>query len=149
MIDNPHFLPALPDSLPPAWAQTAVADFAKPDRGAQIGPLKMKFAITSERSFRRVIARLKSLGLRTLPARQDARLRLFYRPDAERLREMLAKQTMPAVVTENSPDQPPTITSNQLTEIWQAINELPSQQRIIMETLNKFAVIPSRPAPSD
>lgn len=149
LSDQTHYLPARPSSLPPEWADVPAPDFANPACWAQIGQLKQKFAITSERSFRRAIARLKSLGLRTLPAQQDARLRLFYRPDAERLREMLAKQTMPAVVTENSPAQPPTITSNQLTEIWQAINELQSQQRMIIETLNKFAVIPSRPAPRD
>lgn len=149
IIDKTHFLPALPDSLPPEWADVPTADFANPARWEQIGQLNRKFAITSERSFRRVIARLKSLGLRTLPARQDARLRLFYRPDAERLREMLAKQTMPPRVTESSPAQPPPMTSNQITEIWQAINELQSQQRMMRETLNKFAVIPSRPVPSD
>lgn len=88
-IDKTDYLPLIPSPLPPEWAELPAQDFAKPELWAQIGQLKPKFKITSERSFRRTIARLKSLGLRTLPSKQDARIKLFYRPDEEHLSKII------------------------------------------------------------
>jgi hypothetical protein len=143
IINKTCYLPAIPSPMPIEWADVPAQDFANPDLWEQIGQLKNKFAITSERSFRRTIARLKSLGLRTLPAQQDARLRLCYRPDAERLATMIAKQSVQNVVTPSNPNQQPTITQNQLAEIWQAISELQSQQRTILAAINNLRTVPT------
>lgn len=67
-IDKTDYWPLIPSPLPPEWAELPAQDFANHELWAQIGQLKTKFKITSERSFRRTITHLKSLGLRTLPA---------------------------------------------------------------------------------
>jgi len=140
IIDKTRYLPAISRPLPPAWLNVPPQDFANPDRWQQIGQLKNRFAITSERSFRRLIAHLKSLGLRTLPAQQDGRVRLFYRPDADRFPEMLAKKSPQHVQQSDAQAQPLTISADQLTEIWQAINQLQSQQHEIIEKINQLSL---------
>lgn len=133
-IDKTDDLPLIPSPLPPEWAELPAQDFANHELWAQIGQLKTKFKITSERSFPRTITHLKSLGLRTLPAQQDARIKLFYRPAEERLSKIIQKPHFGA--TSPTPaDQPSTITHNQFTAIWQAIKELQAQQQTLREAL--------------
>ena len=133
--------PQIAPPLPAQWANVPTQDFANPDLWLQIGQLKNRFVISRERSFRRLVAHLKSLGLRTLPAHQDARIRLCYRPDIDHFTEMLAKKSRLGGHS-SIQQQPSPISRDQMTEIWQAIRKLQSQQRIIIDAINKLSAVP-------
>lgn len=127
IVDKTRFLPITPLHLD-EWRDLATKDFLNPDLWEQIGQLKDKFKITSERSFWRTLAHLRELGLRILPAQQNKRIRLFYRPDAERL---LAKLAHPAeTITAQVPSQ--------IDKIWQAITDLQTQQQVILQALTEL-----------
>src|SRR5262249_15461179 len=73
------YLPAerAQNSQPTEWADLSPADFTNPQLWAPLSQIKSKIKIPSQRSFWRTVAKLKTLGLRTLPARQDGRIKLF------------------------------------------------------------------------
>ncbi|MEW6737117.1 MAG: hypothetical protein AB1489_37875 [Acidobacteriota bacterium] len=88
IVDKTNYLPIIPSPSSQDrqdWSDLNPADFLNHLLWDQIGQLKPKFKIASERSFWRTLARLRELGLRTLPAKQDSRVRLFYHPDLDRI----------------------------------------------------------------
>jgi hypothetical protein len=147
------YLPALPGQGEQIWADIPAADFSNPQCWAQLLQLKQVLDIPSERSFWRNIQNLRSAGLRTLPAKQDARIQLFYQPDLPMLltqwQEHKPKRGRASHKAEAAPQPAPTITSQSSTPaqpeipyqptdtdktaIWSAINTLLSQQELFRE----------------
>src|SRR4029077_12567090 len=84
-IDRTTYLPDISLPAPAEWCDIAPAEFNNPAAWAMMSEIKTKFKITTEITFRRTLARLKAQGLRTIPSRQDKRIKLCYRPDLEQL----------------------------------------------------------------
>lgn len=129
IVDRTRCLPAVSHSIPPEWSDIAPADFENPELWAPIGELKSKFKITCESSFWRTVARLKTMGLRTIPARQDKRIRLYYRP------EIATLLALPAAERANNSSAPDKADN----QVWQAISELQKQQQILLDALNNIS----------
>lgn len=127
IVDKTRFLPITPPQSA-EWTDLSPQDFLNPDLWDQIGQLKGKFKISSERSFWRTLAHLRQQGLRILPAQQNKKIRLFYRPDAEHILANLSHQSESVI-----PKSP-----SQIDKIWQAITALQSQQQDILMALNQL-----------
>lgn len=88
---NNYYLPLIPEPHTPEaqeWQNVLKTDFYNLATWLGAEQLKIALQINSERAFWRTIKTLKHYGLRTRPAKQDARIKLFYRPD---LKPALAK----------------------------------------------------------
>jgi hypothetical protein len=132
ILDRTRYLPAISQTIPPQWSDIAPADFENPNLWAPVGELKTKFKITSERTFWRTLSRLKAMGLQTIPARQDKRVRIYYRPEIDRIIAQPAIATM-SISPENNPN-----ISNNPDQIWQAIRALQQQQKALLDALNNI-----------
>ena len=69
IVDQTRYLPCADQATGQEWQGFLSIDFINPELWAPLSQLKDKFIINSRRSFWRTIARLKEMGLRTLPAR--------------------------------------------------------------------------------
>jgi hypothetical protein len=140
IVDRTHYLPAVNQSNLHEWPDISLADFENPTLWAPVGELKSKFNITSERSFWRTLSRLKEIGLRIIAARQDKRIRLYYRPEFDRL------HTQPAPVS--SPPLIATAPTSSKEHLWQRFNELQKQHQDLQEAIKSIAaqIKPDTPA---
>jgi hypothetical protein len=131
ILDRTSYLPAISQPIPPEWSDIVPADFENPNLWAPVGDLKSKFKIASERSFWRSMSQLKAKGLRIIPARQDKRVRIFYRPEIDRI---IAQPTATATTNISIAN---TIISNNPDQIWQAMRSLQQQQQALLDAINK------------
>jgi hypothetical protein len=141
-----NYLPAPPVSGSigeKVWADIPATDLFNPQHWAPIAELKKKLDIVSDRSFWRSLQILRSVGLRTLPAKHDARIQLFYQPDLPfllaRWREHKPSRgcVKTAVITEpvrttQIPTEPGSQPIDQ-DKIWTAITALLAEQEKLRE----------------
>lgn len=132
IVDKTRYLPCANNTTDDEWSDLSSADFINPNLWAPLSRLKDKFKITSRRSFWRTIARLREMGLRTLPAHQDRRLQLFFIPDLARIETMLSEITLPT-----TPARPPA-TTPQPEALWQPVGELRFHQQSLFDLIDSL-----------
>jgi DNA polymerase V len=137
IVSHTRYLPAISQPIPGQWCDIALADFENPNLWAPLGELRSKFKITSESTFWRTLARLKTMGLRTITARQDKRIRLYYRPEIDQIIAQPATASMSISTSKNSNIN--TKISNNPDQIWKAIEALQQQQQALIDALNNIS----------
>src|SRR5207253_178522 len=143
-----NYLPIAPAaSAAQLWQDVPAAHFQDPAWWLHRTKLKQLYGI-QERSYFRWLQKLQAQGLsRFLPAQQDQKIKLFYRPDVERaVANLSATQPhlgRPAQVTSPRPDavhtaqiSPPQLAPAQLTSLQDQIATINAKQDNQAQAIN-------------
>jgi hypothetical protein len=132
--DTPvEYLPSQPADLA-VWADVPAADFTTPALWLHRSQLKTAYDIKDERAYFRWLDRLREYGLtRSLPAKSDWKVKLFYQPDIERaLAQATAFKPRRGRQAKTSAPVETTVPAPPADQVWTAISQIQAQQQSLL-----------------